>query len=51
MDYESYLRVHLAPFFGSKSLTRIEPRDIEGFISAKRRAGRAPRASWLEALL
>lgn len=44
MDYESHLRVHLAPFFGSTPLHRIEPRDIESFIGAKRRQGRAPKS-------
>jgi len=44
MDYESHLRVHLAPFFGLKPLHRIEPRDVEAFIGAKRREGRAPKS-------
>src|SRR5829696_7895714 len=44
MDYESHLRVHLAPFFGAKPLHRIEPRDVEAFVAAKRRAGRAPKS-------
>src|SRR6266542_3093284 len=43
MDYESHLRVHLAPFFGAKPLHRIEASDIEAFIAAKRRDGRAPK--------
>jgi integrase len=44
MDYESHLRVHLASFFGAKPLHRIEPRDVEAFIAAKRREGRAPKS-------
>jgi hypothetical protein len=44
MDYESHLRVHLAPFFSGKPLHRIEPRDVEAFIAAKRRDGRAPKS-------
>lgn len=44
MDYESHLRVHLVPFFGAKPLHRIEPRDVEGFIAAERRNGRAPKS-------
>lgn len=44
MDYESHLRVHLVPFFGSTPLHRIEPRHIEAFIGAKRREGRAPKS-------
>lgn len=41
MDYESHLRVHLAPFFAGKPLHRIEPRDVEAFIAHERRRGRA----------
>jgi integrase len=44
MDYESHLRVHLAPFFGAKPLHRVEARDLEAFIAAKRREGRAPKS-------
>jgi len=44
MDYESHLRVHLVPFFGAKPLHRIEPRDVEEFIAAERRNGRAPKS-------
>ena len=44
MDYESHLRVHLAPFFGAKPLHRVEARDVEAFIAAKRREGRAPKS-------
>jgi integrase len=44
MDYESTLRVHLAPFFGATPLHRIEPRDVERFIAAKAREGRATKS-------
>lgn len=44
MDYESHLRVHLAPFFGAKPLHRIEPRDVEAFVAAKRRESRAAKS-------
>ena len=44
MDYESTLRVHLAPFFGTTALHRIEPRDVERFIAAKAREGRATKS-------
>jgi integrase len=44
LDYESYLRVHLVPFFQSRSLERIGVEDIEGFIAAKRAAGKAPKS-------
>jgi hypothetical protein len=43
MDYESTLRVHLAPFFGATALHRVEPRDGERFIAAKAAEGRAPK--------
>jgi hypothetical protein len=39
--YESFLRVHLAPFFGDRPLQRIEPRDVEAFIAASRRSGQS----------
>ncbi|MGH2984569.1 MAG: tyrosine-type recombinase/integrase [Solirubrobacterales bacterium] len=39
-NYESYLRVHLAPFFGERALNRIGRGDVEAFIAAKRREGR-----------
>lgn len=41
MDYESYLRVHLVPFFAGRVLDEIEPDDVEAFISLKREQGRA----------
>jgi hypothetical protein len=34
--YESFLRVHLAPFFGDRPLARIEPKDVEAFIAYQR---------------
>lgn len=44
MDYESHLRVHLAPFFRAKQLHRIEAKDVEAFIASRRRKGRAPKS-------
>lgn len=35
MEYESYLRVHLAPFFGGLVLDRVTEDDVRAFISAK----------------
>jgi integrase len=35
MTVESDLRNHIAPFFASKELHRIEPRDIERYIAVK----------------
>src|SRR3954454_5283523 len=44
MDYESILRIHLSPFFGERTLGRIEPRDIEAFLAAESQTGRAPKS-------
>jgi integrase len=44
MDYESYLRVHLAPFFAGLPLDKIEREDIEDFIAEKRAAGLATKS-------
>jgi integrase len=43
-EYESYLRVHLAPFFGERSLGRIGIAEVEAFIGAKRREGKATKS-------
>jgi hypothetical protein len=43
--YESFLRVHLAPFFGDRPLQRIEPRDVEAFIAASRRNGQSVKST------
>jgi integrase len=40
-DYESYLRVHLVPFFGARTLEQIEPPLVEDFVVAKREQGLA----------
>jgi integrase len=40
-DYESYLRVHLLPFFGPRPFDEIRPDDVEAFIADKRQEGRA----------
>jgi len=40
-DYESYLRVHLLPFFGPRPFDEIGPDDVEAFIAAKRQEGKA----------
>jgi integrase len=40
-DYESYLRVHLVPFFGRRLLEQISPEDVEAFIAAKWQEGKA----------
>jgi integrase len=44
MDYESTLRVHLAPFFAGRSLERIDVQLVEAFIQTKRGEGRAPKS-------
>lgn len=33
-SYESYLRVHLAPYFGETPIVRIDKEDLEGFMAA-----------------
>jgi integrase len=44
MDYESTLRVHLAPFFSGRSLDKIDARLVESFITSKLAQGRAPKS-------
>lgn len=41
MDYESYLRVHLVPFFANRPLEQIDVELVEAFIAAKRDEGKA----------
>jgi integrase len=43
-DYESCVRVHLAPFFGAKPIDKITSGDVEGFIAAKRTEGKATKS-------
>jgi integrase len=43
-EYGSYLRVHLAPFFGERPVNRIGTAEVEGFIAAKRREGKAAKS-------
>jgi Phage integrase, N-terminal SAM-like domain len=38
--YESYLRVHIAPFFGEKPIARITKDDVDEFVSSASRAAR-----------
>jgi integrase len=40
-DYESYLRVHLVPFFGERRLDEIDVDALESFIATKRAEGKA----------
>ena len=44
MDYESSLRIHLAPFFGEMRLDEIGIDEVESFIYAKQREGKAPKS-------
>jgi integrase len=44
MDYDSYLRVHLVPFFGATSLDSIDEDDIDAFIAYERSEGKAPKS-------
>ena len=43
--YESFLRVHLAPFFGDRRLAEIGPDDVEAFIAASRRNGQSVKST------
>jgi integrase len=43
-DYESCLRVHLIPFFGSRLLDDIDIDLVDAFIAAKRAEGKAPKS-------
>ena len=43
-DYEGYLRVHLAPFFGSTPLDEIDLEMLEAFVRAEQEAGLAPKS-------
>ena len=52
MDYESTIRVHLAPFFGDMPLNAMQPRDVERFMQHKTDQGRSPKSirNWLGVL-
>jgi integrase len=43
-DYRSTLRVHLVPFFGDRSLERIDVQFVEALVAAKQREGKAPKS-------
>jgi len=43
-DYDSYLRVHIEPFFGDRRAGQIGRREIEAFVAAKRTEGRATKS-------
>jgi integrase len=43
-DYSSYLRVHLAPFFGDLPLEKIRRGDVENFVAEKLADGLAPKS-------
>jgi integrase len=42
-EYESMLRVHLAPHF-TRAIDRVTPGDVEAYIAAKGRAGLSPKS-------
>jgi integrase len=44
MDYDSYLRVHLAPFFGTTPLEEIDEDDVDALIAYERSEGKAPKS-------
>lgn len=43
-NYESYLRVHLAPFFGRRPLDRITREQVQRFVTEKLESGRSPKS-------
>jgi integrase len=43
--YSSTIRVHLVPFFGTRTLEQIGRREIEAFMAHMRRTGRAPKTT------
>jgi integrase len=42
-EYESMMRVHLTPYFGTRAIGRIDTADVEGYIARKAREGKAPK--------
>jgi integrase len=44
MDYESTLRIHLAPFFGDTALEEIDVSMVESFVYEKQAEGKAPKS-------
>ncbi len=44
MDYESALRVHVAPFFAGRLVADVTGADIERFMAAKTAAGLSPKS-------
>jgi hypothetical protein len=44
-DYRGYLRKHLAPFFGSRPLDKIDRAYVEAYLKAKKQAGSRARPS------
>jgi integrase len=44
MDYESALRVHVAPFFAGRMVADVTCADIERFMAAKAAAGLSPKS-------
>ncbi len=40
----SHLRQHIGPFFDGRTLESVERRDVEAFMAAKRREGKAPKS-------
>lgn len=43
-DYESYLRVHLVPFFGNVPLDKVCRNDIDDFVAEMLADGKAPKS-------
>jgi len=43
--YESYLRIHLVPYFGERELSRIGREDVEAFVSSCRRSNQSVKST------
>jgi integrase len=43
-DYESYLRVHLVPFFGDRPLDEVDVDQVDLFVATKRSEGKATKS-------
>ncbi len=44
LDYETFLRLHLVPFFGDRPLVEITPEQVEEFIAVEGERGSAPKS-------
>jgi site-specific recombinase XerD len=45
VSYESYLRVHIAPYFDSRPIAKVTKEDVEGFVAACISAGQSVKST------